>query len=84
MVDTEETSTQDLSYDYDSIMHYDAYAFSSNDGPTLTPVDSSVGLERLGQRGKLSERDKEHIRILYKSEIESELNLLLITSTTQS
>ena len=68
MVDSEEISTQGLPYDYDSIMHYDAYAFSSNDEPTLRPLDSMVALDRLGQRARLSEHDKEHIRLLYPSE----------------
>ena len=60
-----ESTTQAVDYDYDSIMHYDAYAFSSNDLPTIEPRDSSVALDRLGQRNRLSERDKEHIKILY-------------------
>lgn len=68
MVDSEEISTQGLSYDYDSIMHYDAYAFSFNEEPTLRPLDSMVALNRLGQRAGLSESDKEHIRLLYFSE----------------
>lgn len=65
-MDAEETSTQDLSYDYDSIMHYDAYAFSSNDNPTITPVHRDVKLDRLGQRERLSEMDKEHLKVLYQ------------------
>ena len=65
IVNAEETSTQALSYDYDSIMHYDAFAFSANDHPTITPVDESVVQDRLGQRERLSETDKEHIKKLY-------------------
>lgn len=71
----EETSTQDLSYDYDSIMHYDAYAFSSNDHPTITPVNRAIKLDRLGQRERLSERDKEHMKVLYRM---SELPTLFV------
>jgi hypothetical protein len=60
-----EASTQEQSYDYDSIMHYDAFAFSSNRQPTISPLDASVNLERLGQRRRLSGTDKEHIKKLY-------------------
>lgn len=59
------SSTQGLAYDFDSIMHYDAYAFSGNGQPTLEPLDGSVALGRLGQRNGLSGTDKEHLRSLY-------------------
>lgn len=54
-----------MSYDFDSIMHYDAYAFTSNGRPTIEPTDSSISLDRLGQREALSETDKAHIKALY-------------------
>lgn len=66
-MNAKETTTQSLPYDYDSVMHYDAFAFSSNDHPTITPVDESVVLDRLGQRERLSETDVEHIKELYCS-----------------
>ena len=59
------SDTQNIAYDYDSIMHYDAYAFSSNDQPTIQPVDETIPLTRIGQRNALSERDKRHIQQLY-------------------
>ena len=59
------SDTQNIAYDYDSIMHYDAYAFSSNSQPTIQPVDESVSLDRIGQRNALSELDIRHIQQLY-------------------
>lgn len=76
-VNDDVSSTQGLSYDFDSIMHYDAYAFSANDYPTIEPVDSSVALNRLGQRLGLSDRDKEHIKMLYPTS-----KLWLVTELT--
>ncbi|XP_040581428.1 zinc metalloproteinase nas-7-like [Lepeophtheirus salmonis] len=39
-----ETMTYNLPYDYQSIMHYSAYAFSRNEKPTLTPkVPVTIG-----------------------------------------
>ena len=59
------STTNDVSYDYDSIMHYDAYAFSRNDQPTIEPLDDSISLDRLGQRTHLSKLDLDHIKELY-------------------
>ena len=59
------STTNDVPYDYDSIMHYDAYAFSRNDRPTIEPLDDSISLDRLGQRTQLSELDLDHIKELY-------------------
>ena len=58
-------TTNDIPYDFDSIMHYDAYAFSRNDKPTIEPIDDSISIDRLGQRTQLSQRDLDHIRELY-------------------
>ena len=59
------STTNDVPYDYDSIMHYDAYAFSRNDRPTIEPLDDSISLDRLGQRTHLSKLDLDHIKELY-------------------
>jgi hypothetical protein len=41
-------------YDYESIMHYPAYAFSKNGQKTIIPLRDDV---KIGQRDHLSERD---------------------------
>lgn len=51
-------------YDYDSIMHYPAEAFSRNGQPTITPV---IGQPRIGQRFRLSEGDIRAINTLYSA-----------------
>ena len=65
LVDAAMSTTNDVPYDYDSIMHYDAYAFSRNNRPTIEPLDDSVPLDRLGQRTHLSQLDLDHIKELY-------------------
>lgn len=62
------TASQRMPYDFDSIMHYDAFAFSINAQPTISPVDDFVELNRLGQRVRLSATDVVHIKDLYCSE----------------
>jgi hypothetical protein len=49
-------------YDYDSIMHYDAYAFSVNGRPTIHPFSSGA---RVGQRTRLSQGDIAAVRKIY-------------------
>lgn len=46
-------------------MHYYSHAFSKNGQPTITPKDSSIPLNTLGQRNGLSDKDLQHARILY-------------------
>ena len=60
-----EADTGDLPYDYDSIMHYGAYDFSSNGYPTITPIDND--LSKIGQRKGLSSTDWDHIKRAYCS-----------------
>ena len=59
------STTNDIPYDYNSIMDYDAYAFSRNDRPTIELLDDSASLDRLRQRTHLSELDLDHIKELY-------------------
>jgi Astacin (Peptidase family M12A) len=50
-------------YNFDSIMHYDAYAFSKNGKKTITVLD---GNHRIGQRGGLNAGDITAIHTMYK------------------
>ena len=52
-------------YDYDSLMHYSAFAFSANGDPTIEPLDSSK-LKTIGQREKLSEKDIHKLNAMYQ------------------
>lgn len=49
-------------YDYRSIMHYGAYAFSKNGEKTIIPYDDSVSI---GQRVALSDKDIAAINAMY-------------------
>lgn len=60
--DDSSSNTLSTPYDYYSVMHYSAYAFSNNNLPTITPVQSGV---TIGQRQNLSGTDAQAVRILY-------------------
>lgn len=51
------------SYDYESIMHYSATAFSKNGKPTIEPL--KPGGEKIGQRDGLSAGDIAGVRAMY-------------------
>ncbi|KAH8341368.1 hypothetical protein KR059_004234 [Drosophila kikkawai] len=51
-------------YDYGSIMHYNAYAFSSNGLPTIQALDPVGGL-LMGQRIKMSDVDINRLNKMY-------------------
>ncbi|MDE1463641.1 M12 family metallopeptidase [Spartinivicinus poritis] len=52
-------------YDYYSVMHYSAYAFSKNRRPTITPKDPNVPADKLGNRSGLSDKDVVGVNYLY-------------------
>uniref|UniRef100_A0A1B6HU16 Metalloendopeptidase n=1 Tax=Homalodisca liturata TaxID=320908 RepID=A0A1B6HU16_9HEMI len=56
------TSSFGVPYDYSSIMHYSAHAFSRNRQPTITPLKSGV---EIGQRISLSPGDVAKLNIMY-------------------
>jgi len=60
---TNAVDTQKTLYDYNSLMHYDNKAFSSNNLPTIIPKDSSA---KIGQRNGLSAIDIQEVRLYYK------------------
>ncbi|XP_008214355.2 zinc metalloproteinase nas-13-like [Nasonia vitripennis] len=57
-----------VSYDYSSVMHYSAKAFSKNGQKTIIAKKENV---TLGQRDGFSEKDIEKINIMYKSHCET-------------
>ena len=50
-------------YDYNSIMHYGKYAFSSNGKPTIVPKDPNA---QLGVAQNYSPKDVQRIKKMYK------------------
>ncbi len=52
-------------YDYASIMHYSAYAFSANGMPTIVPLDPDVDLLDIGMGTGLSDGDRATIATIY-------------------
>ena len=56
--------TQNLEYDFSSIMHYGATAFSHNGQRTIETIDSSFQ-NVIGQRQGLSAIDITHVNLLY-------------------
>ncbi|XP_058817724.1 low choriolytic enzyme-like [Topomyia yanbarensis] len=53
-----------IEYDYDSIMHYSAKAFSNNKKPTIEPLQPDVVL---GKRKGLSKKDIAKVQHMYQS-----------------
>lgn len=49
-------------YDYQSVMHYTAYAFSKNGQKTIIPIVDGV---EIGQRSHLSDKDIDTINFMY-------------------
>ena len=82
LVDAAMSTTNDVPYDYDSIMHYDAYAFSRNNRPTIEPLDDSVPLDRLGQRTHLSQLDLDQHNTLGVTKINDRIVLKLLYCVT--
>lgn len=54
-----------LSYDYDSIMHYDAFAFSKNGKQTISAIGTLPQGVFLGQRNHLSVNDIAGMKAMY-------------------
>ena len=56
------SNTQNISYDYHSVMHYGTDAFTANGSPTIVPRQANV---KIGQRYFLSSSDIAAIRKFY-------------------
>jgi len=52
----------DIGYDYASLMHYGAYAFSKNGKQTIVPLQKGV---KIGQRIGLSAKDVLKLKRIY-------------------
>lgn len=65
-----EVNTQDLPYDYDSIMHYGKKGFSKNGKDTFEIANMTAyeneGSPKIGQRDHLSKKDIAVINMLYE------------------
>ena len=59
------TTTQNLPYDYQSLMHFPSHAYSINGKPTLKPLDESINESYLGSSNTPTEIDYYHIKMLY-------------------
>uniref|UniRef100_A0A914D7J1 Metalloendopeptidase n=1 Tax=Acrobeloides nanus TaxID=290746 RepID=A0A914D7J1_9BILA len=70
--DLEKITHLGTSYDYESIMHYDMYAFSKNGRPTIVPKKPGV---TIGQRKGFSSLDIYKINQFYECGIESQRSL---------
>ncbi|XP_014228039.2 zinc metalloproteinase nas-14 [Trichogramma pretiosum] len=57
-----------VAYDYESVMHYSATAFSKNGKKTIIP---KVGNVTLGQREGFSAKDVKKINLMYKAQCEN-------------
>ncbi len=53
-------------YDYNSIMHYSAYAFSKNGKQTIIPLLANA---KIGQRKKISKKDIAAINYMYQNSV---------------
>ncbi|XP_066998537.1 zinc metalloproteinase nas-13 [Anabrus simplex] len=59
---TDTVTEYGVEYDYNSVMHYSAYAFSKNGNKTIVPLDANA---EIGQRVDFSQRDIEKLEIMY-------------------
>ena len=73
---------QGIPYDYDSLMHYGAYAFAKNRSiPVIQPKDPSVDLRRLGQNWMFSQNDILQVNKRYCPGMDITVNLMHIMCT---
>ena len=61
----DELITQGVPYDYYSIMHYEYFAASKNNLPTMLPLNPNIRPKDLGSASLPTEYDYLHINLLY-------------------
>lgn len=66
-VSEDEISSYGIGYDYDSVLHYSPYAFSSNNKKTIEAIGSPSINDRMGQRVGFSKGDIAKINAMYCS-----------------
>ena len=66
--------TLGLAYDYDSVLHYNAWEFSASGRQTIVPL--YVSPTRIGQRWEMSHMDIKKLNEFYKSDCELRTNRL--------
>lgn len=59
------STPQNLPYDYESIMHFHPYTYSTNHKPTLQPLSDSIPESCLGMSDTPTQLDYLHINLLY-------------------
>ena len=62
---SQSSTTQNLPYDYHSIMHYKAFELSKNTTPTIKSLNASVPECSLGNSKVPTSLDILHINLLY-------------------
>jgi len=70
-------------YDYNSVMHYGDYFFSSNGEPTMRAINAGPD-DVLGQRKSVSEGDLRAVNALYATDLALAIETTQIDNTTQA
>ncbi|XP_028327216.1 meprin A subunit beta-like isoform X2 [Gouania willdenowi] len=63
-VESTQSTTNGVEYDYSSVMHYGQNAFSNGNGTTINTIDPAYQ-EVIGQRLEMSPRDVQEVNLLY-------------------
>lgn len=61
-------SSLNVPYDYDSVVHYSAYAFSTNKKATIEAIGDKKFNSRMGQRKAFSQGDIDKVNAMYCSQ----------------
>ncbi|XP_061401153.1 seminal metalloprotease 1-like [Musca vetustissima] len=64
--DTETVDDFDQGYDYGSVLHYSAFAFSANGEMTIVPLKEAEAAGIMGQRRGMSKSDIDRLNLMYR------------------